>query len=344
MAKSYPMAIVTEPGKIEMVETTLPDVGAEDVIVKVKATTICGSDLHIFKGRHPSVDLPVPVGHEISGEVVEVGSAVGEIAVGDRVAVEPVINCGTCYFCRRGQYHLCTDISFQYRVGQGGFTPFFVVDHHYAHKLPPEVSYQAGALLEPLSVAMHAIKKARLQPGRHVAIWGAGAIGLLVLMLARLSGAVVVVVDINEFRLEFAKRLGATDVLNNKKVDTVAELRHRTEGLGMDVSFEAVGLELTLLQALQSVRKGGQSILLGLFEDTHIELPANIFVQKEISLLGSQGYNWDFQDGITLLQNGAIDLSSLITHEFSFDQIQAAFDLLNDPHNEAVKVVVKAPD
>lgn len=342
MAKMYPMAIVTAPGKIEMIETPLPKMGEGDVKIKVRATTICGSDLHIFKGMHPAAPLPVAVGHEIAGEVIEIGGAVTGVGVGDAVAVEPVINCGECHYCRRGDYHLCVDISFQYRVGQGGFTPFFVADQRYAHKLPPGLSYEEGALIEPLSVAMHAVKKASLQVGQQTAIFGAGAIGLLVLMLARLSGAAAYVADINDFRLDWAKKLGATTIFNNMEVDAVAELVERTGGLGVDVSFEAVGLEVTLLQALQAVKKGGKTMLLGLFERPQVELPANIFVQKEISLWGSQGYNWDFQDSIAILKQGDVDLQQLITHEFSFDQVQAAFDLLMDANNEAIKVVVKS--
>lgn len=340
MTETYPMAIVTEPGKIEIIEKTLPGMGDEDVKIKVKATTICGSDLHIFKGMHPAAPLPMAVGHEIAGEVISVGSAVNDIKIGDAVAVEPIINCGICYFCQRGTYHLCTDISFQYRVGQGGFTPFFVVNHRYAHKLPPGLSFKEGALMEPLSVAMHAVKKANMQMGQQAAIFGAGAIGLLVLKLLRLSGVEVFMVDINQFRLALAKKLGASAVFNNLEVDSIAEIMKRTGGLGVDVSFEAVGLESTLLQTLQSLKKGGSSVLLGIFESPAVSLPANIFVQKEINLLGSQGYNWDFQDSIALMAQGDMDLKPFITHEYSFDQVQQAFDLLTTPNNEVVKAAV----
>jgi len=340
MAEKYPMAVVTRPGKIEMIETALPPLGAEDVKIKVKVTTICGSDLHIFKGMHPAAPLPVPVGHEIAGEVVEIGSAVTGLKAGDAVAVEPVINCGECHFCLRGQYHLCTDISFQYRVGQGGFTPYFVVNSRYAHKLPPGISFLAGALVEPLSVAVHAVKKANPQIGQQAAVFGAGAIGLYVLKLLRISGVEVFMVDINAFRLSWAEKLGAAAALYNLKGDANAEIYARTAGLGVDIAFEAVGLESTLVQSLQSLRKGGTAVLLGLFEQPYIKLPANIFVQKEINLQGSQGYNWDFQDSIALLAQGDVDLKSTITHEFSFDQVQQAFDQLVQPGNEMIKAAV----
>lgn len=340
MTETYPMAIVTEPGKIEMIDKPLPEMSDQDVKIKVKASTICGSDLHVFKGMHPAAPLPMAVGHEIAGEVIEVGSSVVDLSVGDRVTVEPVINCGECHFCQRGKYHLCTDISFQYRVGQGGFTPFFVVNHRYAHILPAGLSYEEGALVEPLSVAVHAVKKANMQLGQQAAIFGAGAIGLFLLKLLRISGVETFVVDINQSRLEWAKKLGASVVFNNLEVDAITEIMDRTGGLGVDVSFEAVGLESTLLQALQSLRKGGSSVLLGIFENPEVNLPANIFVQKEINLLGSQGYNWDFQDSIALMAQGDVDLKSLITHEYTFDQVQQAFDLLITSNNEVVKAAV----
>ncbi len=341
MDKKYPMAIVTSPGKIEFQDKKLPEMGGADVKIAIKATSICGSDLHIFKGLHPAAPLPMAVGHEISGEVVEIGKAVTKLKIGDSVAVEPVINCGVCYYCVRGKYHLCTDISFQYRVGQGGITPYFVVNEKFAHKLPAGLSYEEGALIEPLSVALHAVKKANLQIGQSAAIFGAGAIGLIIHLLCKQSGVSTHLVDINDFRLDSAKNLGASEVYNNLIGKTVEDMLTKTEGLGVDISFEAVGLEITLVQALQVLKKSGKAVLLGLFEKPNINLPANIFVQKELRLIGSQGYNWDFQDGIKLLEQGDFNLKPLITHKFPFDEVQDAFDLLNDPNNEAIKIIVK---
>lgn len=342
MAKEMvPMAVVSAPGRIEIQDRPLPQMGAEDVKIRVRATSICGSDLHIFKGKHPSAPLPVPVGHEISGEVVAIGSAVSGLAVGDPVAVEPVINCGRCHYCTRGQYHLCTNISFQYRVGQGGFTPYFVLPARYAHKLPAGISFAEGALVEPLSVAVHAVKKAGLQIGDRAAVFGAGALGMMVLMLLRLSGNEAAVVDVNNNRLAMARELGAVMGLNNLSVNAVDEIVHWADGLGVDTAFEVVGLEITLRQALQAVRKGGRAVVMGLFETEAVSLPANLFVQKEICLCGTQGYNWDFQDSIVFLRSGAVNLKPLITHQFPLKDVQSAFDLLMTPGNDAVKVVVR---
>lgn len=336
-----PMAVVTQPGVIEFQEKPMPDLGTHDVRIRVKAVSICGSDLHIFKGKHPAAPLPVPVGHELSGVVDRIGSEVTKFKTGDRVAIEPVIACGNCHFCQRGQYHLCTQISFQYRVGQGGFTPYFFVPEKWAHKLPDDVSFAEGALVEPLSVAVHAVTKSRIDMGDTSAIFGAGAIGLLLLQLIRISGGGdVFVVDVQEQRLQMASELGAKHLLDNLSSDTIAEIMELTAGLGVDYSFEAVGLEVTLVQALQALKKGGAAVLVGLFEQPEIKIPANIFVQKEIKLLGSQGYCWDYQTALTLLAEEKINLKSMITHEFPSAQLQDAFNTLMDPQAGAIKVVI----
>ncbi len=342
MEKTYPMAMVTAPGKVEFQERKLPNVSPGDVLIRVKATAICGSDLHIFKGKHPAAPLPVAIGHELSGEVLSIGKRVSKVKEGDRVVVEPVIVCGRCHFCRRGEYHLCTDISFQYRRGQGGFSPYFVAGEDWVHRLPPGVSFEEGALVEPLSVAIHATQKGGLQLGHSVAIFGAGAVGLLVLVLSKLSGAgEIFVVDVQGHRLKKAKELGAFEALDNSDGSAVETIVEKTSRLGVDRSFEAVGLEGPLIQSLKVLKKGGTSILVGIFENPEVKIPANIFVQREITLAGSQGYCWDFQRALKMLEGGKIKLRKIITHVLPFPSLQKAFDLLMDPKNRAIKVIIK---
>jgi 2-desacetyl-2-hydroxyethyl bacteriochlorophyllide A dehydrogenase len=342
MVKTYPMAFVTAPGKIEFREHRLPKLLPQDVLIRVKAAAICGSDLHIFKGRHPYVALPVAVGHELSGEVLSTGGKVSRVKEGDRVVIEPVIVCGRCHFCRRGQYSLCQDISFQYRKGQGGFAPYFVAQEAWVHPLPANVSFEEGALVEPLSVAIHAVTKANLQMGQSVAVFGAGAIGLLILILSRLSGAgEVFVTDVQKHRLSKAKELGASEVLDNTQGEVVEKILERTEQLGVDRSFEAVGLQGTLIQSLQVLKKGGSSVLVGIFENPEVRIPANIFIQREISLNGSQGYCWDFQKALKMLEGKKIRLHKIMSHIFPIDSLQEAFELLTAPQSKAIKVVIQ---
>ena len=260
--KSYPMAFVETPGRIEFRERKLQELHDHDVLIKVKAASICGSDLHIFRGAHPSVSFPVPIGHELSGEVYKIGSRVSKLKAGDRVVVEPVIVCGLCDSCKRGYYNLCRNISFHYREGQGGFASYFIADENWVHLLPDNISYEEGAMIEPLAVGIHAVKKAGLQFGHSTAVFGAGPIGLIVLLLTKLVGwGEVFVLDILDVRLQKARELGASLVINNTAQDAVGQILDKTGELGVDQSFEAVGLEKTLIQSLEILRKGGRSIL-----------------------------------------------------------------------------------
>jgi len=343
MSKTRPMAFVIQPGKIEFREKSIPPLGESDVLIQVNATTLCGSDLHIFKGKHPSVSLPIPVGHEVAGEVQGVGAGVTKVKHGDRVTVEPVVTCGQCYYCKLGDYHLCAKISFQYRQGQGGLTTDFIAPEQWVHLLPDNISYPMGAMIEPLSVAVHALGLSHLKIGDSVAIFGAGAIGLLILQVARAAGAgKVFITDIRDSRLDMALEFGATEVFNSSRSDTVEQILQQTGGLGVRCAFEAVGLDATLTQSLQSLQKGGQAVLVGIFEAESIRIPANLFVQKEIALTGSQGYHWDFQRAIELVRRGNIDLEKMITHQFQLDQTQKAFETLIDQDHNAIKVVISS--
>jgi 2-desacetyl-2-hydroxyethyl bacteriochlorophyllide A dehydrogenase len=341
--EQYPMAVVTAPGKVEFVKRTLPPVGDHDVLLRVKACAICGGDLHIYKGKHPLASLPMAIGHELSGEVIQTGNSVTRTSPGDRVAVEPVIPCGKCHFCLRGEYHLCQDIRYQYAAGQGGFTPFFAASENWVHRLPDFLSFEEGALLEPLAVAVHAARRGQIEMGHTVAIFGAGGIGILLLQVARASGAAkVFVTDLSEHRRKTAEFFGAALALDPEKEDPVERIFRETEGLGVDRSFEAVGLVKTLHQAAASLKKGGIAVLIGLFEDPHgVTFPVNLFAQREIQIRGSRGYCWDFQVAMEFVRNNKIKLKPLISHQLPLEDLPRAFQILLEPKSQADKVVIQ---
>ncbi|NOZ49697.1 MAG: alcohol dehydrogenase catalytic domain-containing protein [Chloroflexi bacterium] len=341
MMRSRPMAIVTAPAEISFEEVPLPPLAPTDVMIRVKVATICGSDLHLFKGKHPAAQPPVPVGHELAGEVVAVGDEVTRLALHDRVAVEPVVVCGVCAFCQRGDYHLCRNISFQYRQGQGALTPYYIADQRWLHRLPDSISYIEGALLEPLAVCVHAVRRAESALGDRAVIFGDGAIGLLTLQVARLAGMTTVyLVGKKEARLDMARSLGAAAVVDGLKEDPVAFIQAETGGMGVERAFEAVGRRQTLVQALRALKKGGTAVLVGLFEQPEVALPVNLFVQKEITLTGSQGYAWDFQRAIEIVEAGQMKLSAIVSHQFPLREVQQAFELLLEPNSPAVKVAI----
>jgi 2-desacetyl-2-hydroxyethyl bacteriochlorophyllide A dehydrogenase len=339
---TYPMAFIPEPGKIEFREMPLRDPQPDEVLIKIHTAAICGSDLHLFKGKHPSVTLPSAVGHELAGEVAAIGREVTGFSIGDRVTVEPVIACGTCHYCQKGDYHLCQIISFQYRKGQGSFAEYFYAPQHRTYKLPDSLSYDEGALIEPLSVALHAVKKSGISIGQSSAVIGAGAIGLLVSMLLKnLTGIKPLVADVNDFRVQKAMDFGAQGIFTGRGEDLLQIVKGKTNNLGVEHAFEAVGMEATLVQALQVIRKGGKVTLLGIFEEQYPKIPINLFVQREISLAGSQGYSWDFQDSLNLVDQGQINLSELITTRLPLNQLQQGFDTLCQPGNKQVKVLLE---
>ena len=278
----------------------------------------------------------------MSGIVVQIGNEVTRIKEGDRVTVEPVIACGECYYCLRGKYHLCANISFQYRKGQGAFAEIFYAPENRTYKIPDSLVFEEGALIEPLSVALHAVKNSGIGPGQSSAVIGAGAIGLLVsMLLINITGVKPYISDVNDFRVQKAIDLVAHGIFSGRDEDINAVIFDRTSGLGVDHSFEAVGLEITLSQALKVLKKGGKATLLGIFEEPSPKIQINLFVQREISLSGSQGYAWDFQDAINLAASEKVKLQELITSRFPLDQLQKGFDLLTQPGNNQIKVILE---
>jgi 2-desacetyl-2-hydroxyethyl bacteriochlorophyllide A dehydrogenase len=336
------MAMVKTAGEIEFRDKQVPDPGEGEVLIKTKAVSICGSDVHTFHGTHPFAPLPAAVGHEMAGQVEDVGPGAVKFKPGDRVVLEPIIVCGECGFCQRGDYHLCIDVSFHHRRGNGALTPYFLANQDWVHRLPDNISYEEGALVEPLAVSAHAAKRTRIELGQSVAVFGAGTIGLLVLLLAKRGGAGdVFSVDIQGFRLHKALEFGATETFNNLEGDSVEAILSRTDGLGVDVAFEAVGEASTFNQVLRSLKKGGAGVVIGLFSELEVAIPPNIFVAREITLSGTQGYCRDFQTALKLVENGDIDLKRLITHTLPFEAVKEGFEVLDDPEAaKAIKVVI----
>ncbi len=332
---------VSAPETVDFITRDLGEPAADEVIVKVKASAICGSDLHIYKGKHPSVALPATIGHEFSGDVAAVGSDVKNIAVGQRVTVEPCIVCGVCDACRHGDYGYCEQISFTYRNGDGAMADYVKVKSPYVYPLPDHMSYEAGALIEPLSVATHAVRRADIRLGENVLVIGAGAIGILVAALCRASGAgEVVVVDYSEHRLHLAAEMGATRTVNPGMVESVEDTVHEvTLGKGMDKSIECVGREATFTQAMECLRRGGLATIVGIFEEPQININAMRFINYEIRVQGAQGYCWDFP--IALKMSREIDLEKLVTHAFPLEALNQALKTCFDRSAGSVKVILK---
>lgn len=325
---------------IDFIERPVPPLTEHQVLIRIKASCICGSDLHIFRDRHPSVRLPVTIGHEFAGVVEAIGSGVRKVKPGDRVTVEPVLACGSCPACRRGEYGYCEHISFTYREGDGAMADWFVGAEEHVFPLPDSVSFEEGALTEPMAVALHAVRRADIHLGDTVAILGAGAIGILIAAICRRLGASdIVISDMSEFRLEMAERLSGARTVNILQEDICQVVVERSNGCGFDKSFECVGREDTLNQAIQCVKTNGLVTNVGIFERPQISFDASLLVKKELRIQGSQGYCWDFEQAIQLVQE--LHPLPMITHTFALSQLQTAFYTLLDSASHAIKVCIK---
>lgn len=334
------VGIVKEPGKIDFIEKIVDEPKGKEVLIKIVSSGICGSDLHLFKGKHPSAPLPSAIGHELSGDVIAIGDQVEDIVVGDRVTIEPSVVCGECIQCQMGNYGYCEKISFTYRNGDGAMANYITIVEASVFKLPDNMSYDVGTLIEPLSVATHAVRRADIKLGEKVLIIGGGVIGILVASLSRLSGATkVVVVDSNDYRLDLALKMGATHVINRKKENVLEVIDRLTDGYGVDKSFECVGAESTFVQAIMSIKKNGLATILGIFENPNITIPATRFITHEIKVQGSQGYCWDFPVALSVADS--IPLEMLITHRFPLDKLQEGLETSLDKEKAPVKVIIK---
>ena len=342
MAIEVLIPIVETPGKISLKSVTLGDPGPHQVLIETRMCGICGSDLHIFKGKHPAAPLPAGVGHEFSGMVRQVGSAVTNVQVGQRVCVNPLLSCGRCLACRRGTPQRCEQMTFIHRAGGSGFAEFVLRDEDWVYLLPKSLSFEEGTMIETLSVALHAVNHVPLAAGSRVAIFGVGPVGLLVLQVARITGAgQVFAVDLQDHRLEMARRLGVDLAINARTEDPVAAIREATDGLGVDVAYECVGHAEPLRNALASLRRGGTAVAVGIYEEPQVTLDLMQIVGRELRLVGTLGYAHEFEEALRLAASGRVDLKPLISRVVPPGELQQTFDLLVSPQAREFKVLVR---
>lgn len=339
-------AFMTSIDKMEIKEIAMPSPKAKEVLIKVEYVGICGSDVHYFHdGRCGDyvVDGDFILGHECAGTVVELGEGVEHLKVGDRVALEPGITCGQCEFCKSGRYNLCPDVQFLATPPvQGCYENYIAFPENMAFKLPDNISTKEGALVEPLSVGMHAANQGQIKLGDSVVILGAGCIGLVTLLACKAYGATdITVVDVAPKRLEFAMKLGATRVIDARTVDAVVEIDKLTNGKGIDKVFEAAGSAFTIAQTPYIVKQGGTIVLVGISPQEKIEFNFAKIMAKEIKIESVFRYRNIYPQAIAAISQGKIDVSGIITHEFDFDDIQEAFNCAIHNKNDVVKAVIK---
>lgn len=335
-------AIVTEPYKVAIQEIDKPIVGPRDVLIRVKATGICGSDLHLYKGAHAFRKLPAILGHEVAGEVAEVGSAVTRFKPGMPVTVLPQISCGNCTACIKGYFNICPHKTVPGTPAwQGTFAEYFVAPEMVIYPLPAGVDYIAGSLTEPLAVAMHAARRADLKNRQSVAILGTGTIGLLILALAKHYGVKeIIATDVYDYNLSVAHKMGATLTINARQEDVAAKINELTSGEGMETVIVAASAPGIIDQASTIAARRGTIVLVAMISQT-IPVTTYNFVYKELELKGSQTYTSDdFEGALELLAAGAIPVQEVVTRTVNFNDTARALESLDKRLEEAVKVVV----
>jgi L-idonate 5-dehydrogenase len=316
------------------------------VRIRFRAGGICGSDLHYYRhGRTGDfvVASPLVLGHELAGEIAELADGAAGLAVGDRVAVNPSRWCGHCVRCREGRQNLCENIYFMGSASktphmQGGFASLFDATPAQCVRIPAGVPFTAAALAEPLAVALHAVARAGPMTGSHVALFGAGPIGLLTMLAAKLAGArSVTMIDIAAAPLAFAGRLGADRVVDISAGD--GELAEIAKSSPIDLAFEISGAAAGLSAAIRSVRRGGIVVQIGNLPGGGIEIPANAVMAKELDLRGAFRFGAEFSRAVDLIVKGDIDVLKLVTAERSLSSAPDAFRLAAD-RSKSVKVVL----
>jgi L-iditol 2-dehydrogenase len=304
--------------QLEMAEVPTPAAGAGEVLIRVGACGICGSDVHGYDGSSGRRIPPIVMGHEAAGRIEAVGAGVTGLAEGDRVTFDSTIYCGACGYCKRGEVNLCDHrqvlgVSCGDYSRAGAFAEFVAVPARVVYKLPDSISFAEAAMLEAVAVAIHAVSLADISVESTALVVGAGTIGVLILQALRAAGCRrVFVSDVDATRLKLAKELGATDVLLADKIDVVPEILQRTGGVGVDVAMEAVGRNETVNAAIASVRKGGTVVLVGNILPT-ATLPLQKVVTRQIRLQGSCASAGEYPQAIALMASGAIRVKPLIT-------------------------------
>lgn len=321
----------TEPG-LELRQVPVPTVGPRDCLIKVEATSICGTDVHIYEWDKWAADRlrpPLIVGHEFAGHVVEIGDEVREVEVGDRVTGEGHLFCGHCYYCRTGQAHICAQGSIIGVDTDGCFAEYIRMPAANLWKLDDEVTPEIGAIHDPLGNAVHSVMAAGVS-GETVAVVGCGPIGLCTIAVAKRAGAAEVIgIDVNPYRLALAERMGADAVVNPERDDVVSFVQGRTQGLGVGVALEMSGHPAGIHSALDMLRKGGRVVLLGLPQNpVQLDLSAQV-IFKEAQLFGINGRRmFDTWYEMSRLLRGGLDVSPVITHRFPLAEYEAAFATL----------------
>jgi L-iditol 2-dehydrogenase len=334
-------AVCEDPRKISVMDVRIPQPGPGEVLVRVRASGICGSDVRAYLGVHPEVVYPIIPGHEFSGEVAALGEDVEGFEIGDGVIAEPLFPCGQCPACMAGDYNLCGELAMTGFQVPGSFAEYAIAKAALLYPKDQSLSFDEAAMIEPLAVAVHAVKRARISIGDTVVILGAGSIGLLTMQVARRAGATVIAADVLEDKLHLAAGLGADYVVNADTSNPCELVMAMTDERGADVVMECAGTLQTMAQTVDLARKGGTIVMVGWTGNGSDCISLTKITMNEINLLGSATYRRDFPTAIGLAVSRDVDLGSMISHEFELTEVGEALEELSRDRHDIIKAIVK---
>ncbi len=334
-------AVMTAPGQIEIRQIEPPQPLPGEVLIEIKRIGVCGSDIHVYHGVHPYTGYPVVQGHEVSGVIAEIGTAVSDFHRGEQVVFMPQVTCGTCYPCRHGMEHICDHLKVMGFQTNGAAQEYFSVPAEKVLKVPEAISLDHAAMIEPLAVAVHALSRYGDVRGKKVVVLGAGTIGNLVAQSAHALGASdVLITDISEYKLEKARQCGIPLVINSAH-ENLGEVILKEFGPDKaDVMLECVGIQDTISQAIENARKGSVIVVVGVFGKKPL-VDLGLVQDRELTLTGTLMYQKkDYELAIRLMSQGRLNLNEMITQRFPFDSYLEAYRAIEALKGEYLKVMI----
>jgi L-iditol 2-dehydrogenase len=338
--------VLTAYNRFELLEQSTPAIGPDDVLLRVSACGICGSDVHGMDGSTGRRQPPIIMGHEAAGTIAQLGSNVAGWAEGDRVTFDSTVNCGRCWFCRRGQINLCDNrqilgVSCDECRRDGAFAEYVAVPQHILYRLPDGLSFRHAAMVEPVAVAVHAVGRSGVRLGDTAVVVGAGVIGLFLVQALRAAGCGrIIAVDLDQTKLDLACKLGADEGLRPDQADIAAEIMQRSGGRGADVAFEAVGITPTVQLAAACLRKGGQLTLVGLLAKS-VPLSMQTIITRELTVNTSYISCGEYPACLDLIARRAIDVEPLMSAVAPLADGPAWFQRLHAGNEGLIKVILE---
>lgn len=331
---------IVKPGEIKLINMEKPVITERDnVLIKMTAAGICGSDIGIYHGTNAAATYPRVIGHEMVGVVDAVGENAERLKPGDRVIADQVTSCGHCYACRKGRGNVCADLKVRGVHIDGGYREYMAVPEKDCYLLPEGLSDETAVMIEPTTIAIQSCSRAELREEDTLLIFGAGALGSSILKIARLSGAKIIVADIIQDKLAEALENGADFVINSAKEDVVEKAKELTGGYGPTVSIDAACTKDSLLTLLKATGNAGRVVTMGFSVDP-AEVNQFLITSKELDVRGSRLQNKKFGEAIKLIQEGKLDLTGTISHTFPLEKAQEAFDFADSKDPSIRKIVL----